>query len=368
MEARRSSGSTVGEVPSELELEDLDETRVYGSRLVEVEDADGTTRFEEVPLTWNDLFDPQEGDRFMHSPDHSKILRRTGSILDCLYDARGRDDVVVYDDVRFDWKTPGVKPACPDVAVIPGMKKLEKGKRRPVSFNEKKEGTSPCFVLEVTSKSTAKYDRTSKPAIYRQAGVPEIFLVDDLKSPWELSGERWDPKIGTHVELRPGRRGRLLAETLGVYFSISASGDDLVLEDAASGELLLKPVEESRARRAAERQAAEEAEARRKEAEAREAAEQQAAEEAEARRKEVEAREAAERQAAGEAEARQAAEKRVELGLRRGIKDLCAVLGLVWNAERSAQVERMTGPRLETLRAHIVHEKSWPESFSDLPL
>ncbi len=351
MEARRSSGRTTAEVPRELEPEDPgEEPRVYGSRWVEVEDAASTTHFEEVPLTWNDLFDPQEGDRLMHSPEHGEILRHTGSILDCLYDVRGRDDVAVYDDVRFDWKTPGVNPACPDVAVIPGMKKPEKGKRRPVSFNEKKEGTSPCFVLEVTSKSTAKYDRTNKPAIYRQAGVPEVFLVDDLRSPWKLSGERWDPEIGTYVKTRPGRRGRLLAETLGVYFSISASGDDLVLEDAATGEVLLKPVEESRARRTAERHAAEEAEAR-------QAAERQAAEE-------TEARQAAERQAAEEAGARQAAEKRVELGLRRGVEDLCVVLGLAWNAEKSAQVERMTAPRLEALRAHIMRKKTWPESFS----
>lgn len=298
MEARSSPGRYVPQVLRELEVEDLDEeARVYGSRWIEVAGDDGSTSVEEVPLTWKDLFDPQEGDRLMHGPEHGEILRHTASILECLYDARGRDDVAVYDDVRFDWKTPGVKPACPDIAVIPGMKKPQKGKRRPVSFNETKEGTSPCFVLEVTSKRTAKYDRTSKPEIYRQAGVAEIFLVDDLKSPWELSGQRWDAKLGDHVDVVADPRGRLLAETLEVYFSISPSGDDLVMEDARTGEVLLKPVGESRARRAAERQAAEEAEARG-------AAERQAAEEAEAREKEAKAREAAERQAAEEAEAR----------------------------------------------------------------
>ncbi|MCP4660869.1 MAG: Uma2 family endonuclease, partial [bacterium] len=286
--ARRSPGRYVAEVPRELEVEDLDEqARVYGSRWVEVEDAEGASRFEEVPLTWKDLFDPQEGDRLVHSPEHGKTLRDTGARLDCFYDVQGRDDVAVYDDVRIEWKRPGVDPACPDVAVIPGMKKPKKGRRRPLSFNEKKAGSSPCFVLEVTSKSTAEYDRTKKPEIYRQAGVPEIFLVDELTSPWELSGERRNAKTGGYRKVRPDKRGRLLAETLGVYFSISASGDDLVLEDAATGEVLRKPVAESRARRAAERQVAEEVEAR-------EAAQRQAAEEAEARRKEAEARAAAE--------------------------------------------------------------------------
>ncbi len=128
--------------------------------------------------------------------------------------------------------------------------------RKPEVFNEKEEGTSPWFVLEVTSKKTVRYDRTSKPAIYRKAKVPEIFLLDRMKSPWELSGKRRDPKTGRYLKVRPDERGRLLAETLGVYFSVSASGDDLILEDAETGEVLRKPVAESQARRAAERQAA----------------------------------------------------------------------------------------------------------------
>ena len=103
----------------------------------------------------------------------------------------------------------------------------------------------------------------------------------------ELSGERRHPETGRYRKVRPDARGRLLAETLGVYFSISASGDDLVMEDAETGEVLRKPVAESRARRAAERQAAEEAEARA-------VAERQAAAEAQARRAEAEARAAAE--------------------------------------------------------------------------
>ncbi len=275
IEARDSRGSYLVGVPRPPQLDHPgeEEDRVYGSRWVEIEAADGTIRVEEVPLKWDDLFDPREGDRLPHSPDHGKTLRDTGARLDCFYDAQGRDDVVVYDDVRIDWQRPGIPPACPDVAVIHGMKKPEKGRRRPKSFNEAAAGTGPCFVLEVTSEETAEYDRTSKPSIYRRARVPEFFLLDELKSPWELSGERRHPETGRYRKVRPDARGRLLAETLGVYFSISASGDDLVMEDAETGEVLRKPAAESRARRAAERQAAEEAEARRAEAEARTAAE-----------------------------------------------------------------------------------------------
>ena len=287
MEARASPGRYVSNVPRELNREDFDkEARVYGSRWVKVEDEGGASRFEEVPLMWEDLFDPQEGDRLVHSAQHGKTLRDTGARLDCLYADRGRGDVVVFDDVRIDWKTPGVKPACPDVSVIPGVKK---GERAPKSFSEEKAGTGPCFVLEVTSEETADYDRTEKPKIYRAAKVPEIFLLDEMKTPWELKGERLHPKTGRYRKIRTDRRGRLLAETLGVHFSISASGGDLVVEDAATGEVLRKPVAELQARRAAEQQAA----AAKQQAAA---AEQQAT--------------AAKRQAAEQAEARAAAERR----------------------------------------------------------
>ncbi len=364
--------------------------RVYGSRWVETEEEDGTVSVEEVPLTWDDLFDPQEGDRLMHSRTHGRTLRNIGATLDCLYATRGREDVLVLDDVRIDWKTPGVAPACPDIAVIFGMKKLKSGQREPTSFSEKKEGVSPVFVLEVTSRKTATYDRESKPEIYQQAQVSEIFLLDELKTPWELSGKRRNSETRRYRIVRPDKQGRLLSEMLNVYFSISASGDELVMEDAETGEILRKPVEESQARRTAERQAAEEAEARQEEAEARRAAERQAAEEAEARQKEAEARQeeaearraaerqaaeeaearqketearrAAERQAAEEAEARQAAEERVEQGLRQTVKDLCTILGLAWDDEKSTQVDHMNASQLETLRAHVVQDKSWPEA------
>ncbi len=318
LEARESSGSALVRVPREPELADpAEEGRVYGSRWVEIEAADGRIDFEEVPLTWKDLFDPREGDWLMHGPEHADIVGDTKSSLKCLFQARGRDDVVVYDDVRIDWKTPGVAPVCPDLAVIPGMSR-ERSRKADV-FDEAKEGTSPWFVLEVTSKTTAPYDRTSKPKIYHQGKVPEIFLLDRLKSPWALSGERRNPATRRYRKIRPDEQGRLLSETLGIYFSISESGDDLVMEDAETGEVLRKPVEEAEARRqeaeareAAERQAAQEAEAREaaerraaQEAGAREAAERQAAQEAGAR-------EAAERQAAEAAEAREAAEAKVQ--------------------------------------------------------
>ena len=74
MEARRASESVV-EVPREVEVDE--KAHVYGSRWVEVETAEGGTRFEEVPLTWDDLFDPQEGDHVPHGDEHHTVISRS---------------------------------------------------------------------------------------------------------------------------------------------------------------------------------------------------------------------------------------------------------------------------------------------------
>ncbi len=115
-------------------------------------------------------------------------------------------------------------------------------------------------------------------------------------------------------------RGSGTPQKTGLLFGTGPGGRGLEIRDAATGELLPPPLE-----------------ARRQEAEARRQAEERAEQEAEARRQADE----------------------------RGVEDLCAVLGIAWNAERSAQVENMSSSELEALRRHLVNEKTWPVPSSD---
>ena len=46
----------------------------WGSRFVEVRTRNGPV-YREVPLTWEDLFDPQEGDLMVHGTLHGQIIR-----------------------------------------------------------------------------------------------------------------------------------------------------------------------------------------------------------------------------------------------------------------------------------------------------
>ena len=277
IEARATQGRAV-QVPREIE----DPFR-YGSRWVEVQ-IPGGTEFQEVPLTLADLFDPQEGDHVAHSILHGDIISESKEMIRQAFRSRERTDVLVCDDVKMLWKDPALPRIAPDVAVIPWV---EDPTRNRDSFDEKKEGTGPVFVLEVVSKSTGSFDYKDKPSIYRRAKVKECFLLDPLQKPWKLLGRRLHPGTGRYRKIRADKQGRVRSEMLGLYFAVAPEGDRLVLVDVATGEELRGLGKEVEARRAAESRAETEAQARR-------AAESKAEAEAQARRQEVEARRAAE--------------------------------------------------------------------------
>jgi len=257
----------------------------WGSRFVEVRTRNGPV-YREVPLTWEDLFDPQEGDLMVHGTLHGQIIRVVGTMLQHHLESQGRTDVLVCDDVKMLWKDPSVPRVGPDIAVIPDV---EDPQRPRDSFDERKEGTGPVFVLEVISKSTSSFDYGEKPGIYRKAGVGECFIVDPRERPWKLEGRRLSQETRRYRKILPDQRGRVFSKTTGLYFSIAADGERLILEDAVTDERLRNFSEEATARKAAELDASREAAARREEAAARREAERRA-EQAERRAAELEAR------------------------------------------------------------------------------
>ena len=89
----------------------------WGSRLQRVELAGRGSRLVEIPLTREDLLDPQEGDMMVHGPLHGLFIRTLADMLDRRLDA---EDVAVFDDVKMLWGQPGVPDVVPDISVIQG--------------------------------------------------------------------------------------------------------------------------------------------------------------------------------------------------------------------------------------------------------
>ncbi|HEX4962713.1 MAG TPA: Uma2 family endonuclease [Thermoanaerobaculia bacterium] len=254
----------------------------YGWRWRIVRQPNGEVTEQQIPLTAEDLLDPELGDEVPQSIPHSLFTREIASLLSLRF--RSRSDVLIVNDVKMLWGIPGLKEPSPDVAVIPGMRTKYDPDWR--SFDVVEQSTRPCLVIEVVSPpdpALRENDYEKKVKIYQRAGVPEYLIIDppfSRKGGMELVAYRLGP-AGRYRRIQPDARGFLLSETTDLLFGVAEDGKTLLVLDAQTGERVL-PSDEQAAREAEARKAAEDQTAR--EAEARKAAEDRAAREAEARK------------------------------------------------------------------------------------
>jgi hypothetical protein len=153
----------------------------------------------------------------------------------------------------------------------------------------------PCFILEVTSKTTRKEDETLKKSRYAQLGVEEYFLFDPRSEYLHprFQGLRLTGGVYQPLPLDPD--GSLTSRTIGISFR--PQGNSLRMTDVKTGRLLLSYTEWKAAAQAAEERAEAESAARRAAEERVTQAEERATQ--------------AEERAGEEAAARRAAEERV---------------------------------------------------------
>ena len=131
----------------------------YGWRPRYVRLPDGEVIEEQIPLTAEDLLDPQDGDVVGQSAYHFSLLLRLAILLRRYY--ADQKDVFVAGDLKMLWRIPGLKNPAPDVAVIPGVRDREADRK---SFDVVAEGTRPWLVIELvssTDEETRNNDRYS---------------------------------------------------------------------------------------------------------------------------------------------------------------------------------------------------------------
>lgn len=209
-----------------------------------------------IPLTADDLLDPQRGDEIPQTQAHSTSLLRLFYFLNWYY--KLREDVTVTFDMKMFWGIPGLKEPSPDIAVIPGARKI--GSRE--SFDVVKEGVRPGLIIEVVSDlapELRRHDYVDKVEIYQQVGIPEYLILDpptdSTQGLW--TGYRLGPD-GRYRRIEPDREGRLHSETTGLLFGVDTDGKTLLFCDARTGDRLIDPHEwirrDDQARSAAEEQ------------------------------------------------------------------------------------------------------------------
>ncbi|MGB9751406.1 Uma2 family endonuclease [Roseiflexus castenholzii] len=261
----------------------------YGWRFIRRELPDGMIEWAQVPLTYEDVLHPEEGDQVTHSSLH----QRRWHYLREVFERQVANDptAVVLDDVRIEWDVPDLKPHSPDLMVIFGVKERKNWS----TFRVAEEGVRPALIVEITSPETRGHDVMTKVDHYEMAGVPLYVIVDGIERRGQLGvrliGYTLTPE--GYRMLAPDDQGRLWLAPVRVWLGVR-DGDIICYDEAGNplgDHLALAQAlqEEERARRAAEAHAAEEERARRA-AEARAAEEERARRAAEARAVEAESR------------------------------------------------------------------------------
>lgn len=224
----------------------------YGSRWKRVRLPNGQVIDQEIPLTPEDLLDPQLGDEVPQSGPHAKVVTTLNDLLQRHFEPD--PDVLVLFDMKILWGIPGLPEPSPDLAVVRGIRDKE-GERS--AFKVAEEGVLPSLIIEAVSYSDAalyQNDHVKKVEIYQQVGIPEYLVVDpsfSSKDPIELTGYRL-ASDGRYRRIAPDSQGRLLSETTNLFFAPSEDRRTVRVGDAKTGEWLLTSRETDVARKTAE--------------------------------------------------------------------------------------------------------------------
>jgi Uma2 family endonuclease len=247
-------GEPVRKMPADWETETApnDDPFRYGSRWRRIVLPTGEVTEQQIPLTPEDLLDPELGDEVTQSGPHADIATQLFDLLKRHFETD--DDVLVTFDMKILWGIPGLLEPSPDVAVVREIS--DKGAIRSV-FNVPKEGVRPSLIIEVVSDSDAairRNDYEKKVDIYERAGIPEYLIVEPAFSSRNrvlLTGYRMAAS-GRYQKIQPDEKGRLLSTTTGLWFGVAPDRRSVHVIDAATGTRLLTSSEETAGRKAAE--------------------------------------------------------------------------------------------------------------------
>jgi Uma2 family endonuclease len=249
----------------------------YGWRWQRVRLPNGEVTEQQIPLTPEDLLNPQLGDEVPQSLPHFRLVTLLADLLTRHFEPW--PDVLVTGDFKMFWGIPGLKEPAPDVVVIPGVR--DKDAKR-ASFDVVAEGTRPSLVIEVVSPPDPEIRRNDyerKVEIYQRVGIPDYLIYEPPTRENDrltLIGYHLGPD-GRYRRIKPEAQGLLLAPAVGLLFGVDEDGQTPVVVEPTAARRLLTSHQEEKARKAAERRVAEEAKARK-------VAERRAADEAEARK------------------------------------------------------------------------------------
>ena len=213
------------------------------------------------PVACDDEGYPHDDSAPVENDYHDRLRAYLGSTMRARY--RDRDDVYPATDLGLYFEK-GNRAAVvvPDLMVVFGARPHHR-----LSYKLWEEPKVPDFVAEVLSERTWRRDLVVKPALYRDLGIREFWILDVIdKLPAPVIGRRLNPD-GVYEPIPPSPGGVLVSEVLGL--ELLDNDRNFRFRDPATGELVPDYTESVQLREAAEAEAnaaREEANAAREEA------------------------------------------------------------------------------------------------------
>jgi Uma2 family endonuclease len=231
-----------------------------------------TELYEKQQLNLLDILYPTGEELHMaQSYTHHTLANKIESTLQSYLVTKGW---LIFGDVFVHWPWRQIPPAAPDITVV--SEGVDPGKG---SYYVGKHGVNPCFVLEITSPRNREKDFSRNRQDYEAVRVDEYLIIDlwpDKDDDTRLLGYSLKSNGLFYEQLQPDAEGGLSFESIGIRF-VYINEQRIDLYDIATGERLLSPEEQMKARLIAERRAKTEAQRAEIEAKARAEAELRAA-------------------------------------------------------------------------------------------
>jgi len=204
----------------------------YGWRYVSRAHPDGESEYERVPLTFEDVLHPEEGDHVVEGDLHGLICAYLASVGRRML--KGDPTALVLSNTGVYWPPPYGLHHAPDVAVILGVKQQ---RELWTSFSVVKEGVAPRLLMEVVSPHCRKADVVDKFKHYHERQVPIYVIVDreGWDGPVHLLGYQYTPK--KYLPMPTDEDGRLWLEPMGVW--LAPKGNRVACFRGDTGEELL---------------------------------------------------------------------------------------------------------------------------------
>lgn len=241
-----SRSTAKSHVVDEAAVDDVDaesDPYYYGWRYAYETSPGGAEKLVQVPLTYRDLLDPQEGDFIAESTVHQRVIDDVVDVLLRRY--RSEPAIAVWSNLKIAFVIPGLTTGPgPDVCVVEGVEDRDRLRK---SFRFGKEPGKIRLVIEVVSERSHKKDTRDLLKIYARLGVEEYVAILPRGSyaagPFELKGWRLGRATGRLRALRPDPEGCLHLRGTRLLLGTGEDGWGLLMRDAVTGEALMTSAE-----------------------------------------------------------------------------------------------------------------------------